>query len=98
MADPIPRFEIGDTRQFVVTYSTAPVTTPRFTIFAGSGAATTVYSVTCTSSSSTGWFAFWTLTANSPNAVYAYQFTASYADGQVLNRGLFHAVKTTPIG
>lgn len=96
MANPIPRFETGDTRMFSVTFSTAPGTAPLFTITCGSGASTLVQSITCTSSSSTQWFAMFTITANSPNLMYRYAFVASYTDGPVVNAGLFHAVRTDP--
>lgn len=94
MADPIPRFETGDTREFTIQYSVAPGTTPLFAVFQGSGGATCIQSTTATSSSSTQWFAFHTVVACT--TTFVAQWIASYTSGPVVNRLLFQAIKTVP--
>lgn len=94
MARPIPRFELGDTRQFLATYSVAPGTQPLFNLHAGSGTGTLVHSVLATSSSSTAWFVPYTFPQS--KMLYVYTFVASYTDGPVVDRGYAHVLHTTP--
>lgn len=85
------KFECGQTRQFTVTYSEAP-STPKFALFTGSGDGTILASVTATASSATDFFVFVTL-PNTQN-FYGFQWTASYASGPDVVRGIFKTVRT----
>lgn len=93
MSDPYPRFEVGNTKQFTVTYSSAPGTTPHFTIYSNSGFADVVHSVTATASSTTAFFAVFTV-PDSVQLLHCWEFIASYTLGPVLNRGVFCPVKS----
>ncbi len=94
--DPIRRFEAGDTRQFTVTYSSAPGTTPYLAIYAGSGNSTLVSSQTAGSSSSTAFYAFFTMPGTA--TFYAYVWVASFTAGPVKSpepaAGVFQVVQT----
>lgn len=95
MANPIARFEAGDTRQWTVGYSSAPTTTPRLSIFAGSGNGICVVSLQlATASSATDFYTFWTLPAS--RLIYAYAWVASFTGaGPVVIAGMFQVLKTT---
>lgn len=93
MSDPIGRFQIGDTRQFIATYSASP-TTPNFAIYAGSGAGSLVYSVTAVASSATVFFANYTFP--STTQLYTYQWTASFQAGAIIFRGYAQAIRYIP--
>lgn len=92
MSAPIARIEQGDTRQHTAAYSSAP-STPLFTIHAGSGQGTLVQSGLAASSSTLDFYAYFR--ADTPD-LFVYTWTASYASGPVVNRGLFQVIKTTP--
>lgn len=94
MAYPIPRIEADTTKEFVVTYSAAPGSTPSFALWAGSGDGSLVYSATGVASSSLIYVAAYTM----PNTrqLYVYTWTASYAQGPVILRGYVQAVRTIP--
>ena len=88
-----PRFEIGDTRQFTFVTSVTPGTTPIFTVFAGSGDAVVVYSGAAQSSGSGMFYSYFTI-PNSTNALYTWQWVASYTAGPIVDRGSFQGVRT----
>ena len=92
MAAPIPRYEVGDTRQFTITYSAAPGTTPYFAVRQGSGEGTLILSATATISSVTQFYNFYTMPAC--EQVYSYEWCSSYSTGPVVNRGVFKVIRT----
>jgi hypothetical protein len=92
MGDAFGRYEVGNTKQFHVTYSAAP-TTPHFDVWAGSGMATLVASEQAQSSSSTAFYAFFTM-PDSEGMPHAFTFTASFTGGPVVDRGNFVPVQT----
>ena len=85
------KFEGGQTRQFTVTYSVAPGT-PKFVLFTGSGDGTVVATATATASSTTDFYTFVTL-PDTQN-FYGFQWTASYANGPDVVRGVFKVIRT----
>lgn len=84
MADAFPRFERGDTRQFVAIYSAAP-TTPVFNMWAGSGMGTLIYSSTAAASSTTQFYAMFTFPDTA--RLYMYEWVASFSPGPMIFRG-----------
>ena len=88
--DPILRFDVGDTRQFTVAYSQAPSTTPYLAIYTGSINTTLVSSQTASTSSTTTFYAFWTLPTS--RLFYTFAWVASFSQGPVVNRGMFQAI------
>lgn len=97
MSDSTPRFEIGNTKFFTVTYSTAPTTSANFSVHAGSGAASLVYSAFgVTSDAGLTWRAYFTI-PSSTQVLYTYTWTASFGAGPVVTRGQFQGIATRPL-
>ncbi len=93
MAKPMPRFEIGDTRQFTVAYSSAPTSTPYLAIYCGSGDGTLCSSQTGATSSTTAFYAFYTLPSS--RVTYYYTWIASFSgSGPKMLAGQFQAIKS----
>jgi hypothetical protein len=94
MAERYDRVEQGDSRQFTITYSVAPTTTPLFTMRADSGYSVLVASKVGTSSSTTDFFAFHTF-SHGIVGLYCWTWTASYASvGPVVERGVVNVIAT----
>lgn len=91
--NPIPRYEVGDTRQFIATYSAAPGGV-LLSIATGSGAGSLVASALCTASTSLIFAGAYTMPAST--GLYAWTLTASFALGPVVQRGWFQVIKTIP--
>lgn len=94
MSEPFDRFEVENTKQFTITYSLAPGTAPHFTIYSDSGYTAVVHSVTATQSSTTAFFAFFTV-PDSVGLPHVWEFVSSaFTGGPLINRGTFIPVKT----
>lgn len=97
MSSSLPRLELGTTKLFSVTYSTAPTTSAYLAIHAGSGAATLVHCAQGVSSDSgLTWGAHFTIPASS-QVVYTYTWVASFGAGPVVVRGQFQGIATRPL-
>ena len=94
MSEMFEKFHIGDTRQFTVTLSAAPVSGVNFALFFGNSD-TLISSQTATQSDATHLYAFYTFVAT--EGFYRYRFTAPYSPGNVTlpnpNQGLFKVVR-----
>lgn len=101
MAEAIPRFEAGTTKEFTITYSVAPGITPTLAMRVGSIEGSVVANPTANGSQGTVsdsgriWTAYWTL-PSSRQQLYTYTWTASFGVGPVLHRGWFHVIATIP--
>ena len=97
--DPIKRFEAGGVKQFLVTYSASPNSTPLFTIFTGSVNQTVVTTVfgtvsTSTTVASTQFYAYWTCPTS--RLFYTATWVACYTGiGPVVNRDFFQVIFTS---
>ena len=90
MAASMPRYESGDTRTFVVTYSFAPGSTPYFAVYVSS--LQLVQSVTGTASSATNFFAYFTMP--STLTFYSFDWVASFTGGPTRRSGMFQVIRT----
>lgn len=94
MQTTLTQIETGTTRDFIVTYSSQPGTTPYFALYVGSGEGTLVYSATTVASSAIEYHAIYTLPSS--RMFYMFEFVSSFSQGPVVTRGAFQAVKTLP--
>lgn len=101
MADPIPRFEAGSTKEFTITYSVAPGITPTLTIRVGSIEGSSIATPTANGSQGTVadsgriWTAYYTL-PTSRQQLYTYTWVCSFSVGPVIHRGWFQVIGTIP--
>lgn len=101
MADPIPRFEAGATKEFTITYSYAPgimpVLTMRVGSIEGSVAATPTVSGSQGTVADSGriFTAYYTM-PSSRQQLYTYTWVTSFGVGPVKHVGWFHVIGTIP--
>lgn len=101
MAEAIPRFEAGATKEFTITYSVAPGITPALTIRVGSDSGSVAATPTVNGSQGVAadsgriWTGYWTM-PSSRMQLYTFTWVTSFAVGPVLHRGWFQVVATIP--
>lgn len=92
--DPLRYFECGGTRQFTATFSSTPPVAPAFSVWAGSGIGTCVYSATAVGSDATHFYAPYTMPGS--EQIMVMTWVTSFNDGPVISRVPCRVIFTTP--